>query len=298
MISRYVKHIEIEDGVFAVFHSLLCKPPYVDGDELQRILNDEIESFNEEEQTALYERGIFLRDATLDARAYELLVDARNKRLNVAPVLYLIPTSGCNLACRYSIIGKMDSPATRSTMSWEVANTAIDKTQKPIASSLYKTGDQSVYEDAMRAVDLLRKHDVSFSFSVTLSDALLNAEEEFLRWALEQQIAINFNLAHYADKDAPWQDYYPKASKFLLRAYDKLQRGGLVESRVERRIESFRDRSFCFADCAAVGGSQFVVCPNGDVCVCQAYWNQNRNRCGNSLTDEVVDFFQTDEYRL
>ena len=97
MISRYVKHIEIEDGVFAVFHSLLCKPPYVDGDELQRILNDEIESFNEEEQTALYERGIFLRDATLDARAYELLVDARNKRLNVAPVLYLIPTSGCNL---------------------------------------------------------------------------------------------------------------------------------------------------------------------------------------------------------
>lgn len=184
-------------------------------------------------------------------------------------------------------------------MSWEVAKTAIDKTQKIAdASRLYKTGDQSFYEDAMRAVDLLRKHDVSFSFSVTLSDALLNAEEEFLRWALEQQIAINFNLAHYAEKDAPWQDYYLKASKFLLRAYDKLQRGGIVESRVERRIESFRDRSFCFADCAAVGGSQFVVCPNGDVCVCQAYWNQNRNRCGNILTDEFVDFFQTDEYRL
>lgn len=376
MLSKYTKKIEIKDGTFAVFNSLLCEPVYMNTHEVQQLFNEILDVFSPEEQASLYDRGILVRDEERDKKAYETLYNAFKETLNIVSLMYLMPTSSCNLACKYCFVGKLDSPEHRKIMSWDTAKVAIDKfvahlssraisegriifyggeptigwdlivkcaryintnkfpvkiqivvisngtlmTKKEVmeakeldiefgisidgpkdvndSSRIFKSNSLSVYDRAMETIELLKKNNVKLGLSVTISEYYLDHEDEIINWLVGMKLPTNFNLLHYTNKNVNWELYYRKASKFILRVYDTLKQHSILEGRVQRKVESFYNRQFRFGDCAALGGNQITVCPDGEICICHGYWNMKEHKCGNILQDELTDIFQTDEFKL
>jgi uncharacterized protein len=64
---------------------------------------------------------------------------------------------------------------------------------------------------------------------------------------------------------------------------------GYSEDRIRRKYSSFYEKDFKYSDCAAKGGNQFAVKPNGDIVICHGYWNTKENRIGNINSDITVD---------
>ena len=57
----------------------------------------------------------------------------------------------------------------------------------------------------------------------------------------------------------------------LIESYELLNPLDIRDGRLARKIDSFTDNNFKFADCATVGANQLTVKPNGDVTVCHGY---------------------------
>ena len=101
----------------------------------------------------------------------------------------------------------------------------------------------------------------------------------------------------FTEKGADWKNYYKHASKFLIKAYEVLKQNNIQDDRVQRKVESFYERQFKFSDCAAMGGNQLTVRPNGDVCVCHGYWNTDRDTCGNININSFEEILGSESYQ-
>ena len=61
------------------------------------------------------------------------------------------------------------------------------------------------------------------------------------------------------------QEYNEKASQFILDEFVELRKRGIYEDRIMRKLKSFTKSQVYFSDCAATGGGQIVIAPNGQV---------------------------------
>jgi uncharacterized protein len=162
---------------------------------------------------------------------------------------------------------------------------------------LFKNSDSSVYEIVMRNIKVLRENDINFSLSITLSEDSLE-DKNFLEWLKLMNVKnIGFNLMHYTEKTGNWKKYYRNVSKFLFKAYDYLNKDGVVEDRILRKIRSFFKKEFRYSDCGAVGGQQLTIKPDGDVAVCHACWNSSIDVCGNINKNSFEEIIETDIYK-
>lgn len=130
------------------------------------------------------------------------------------------------------------------------------------------------YGRVSEAITRLRLAGIGFSFSITISEAMVEHQDEMLDWIKSTAAkSINFNLLHFeaGAEEVRWSAYYRDASEFLIRSFEELKELGFSESRIRRKIDSFVKKSFRYCDCAAASASQLTVKPNGDVCVCHAF---------------------------
>ena len=163
---------------------------------------------------------------------------------------------------------------------------------------LFKQGDFSVYSVVMQNMQKLSERGIDFSLSVTLSEYFINNQKEALDWLIKLNVpSINFNLMRFSDSNCDWKSYYKKATKFLIKAYELLKSNRIQDDRVHRKVESFHNRQFKFSDCAAMGGNQLTIRPNGDVCVCHGYWNSERDNCGNIKTQSFKEIMASPAYK-
>lgn len=155
----------------------------------------------------------------------------------------------------------------------------------------------SVYDTVIPKIKKLQERNINFGLSVTISDTTLD-DDTFLPWVKSLGIeAVNYNLMQFHNKDADWKTYIPKATKLLFESYDFLADTPTKDNRLARKIIAFHSPSFCYSDCAASGGQQLVVRPNGDLSVCHGYWNTPKEICGNINKDSFETIFKNKFYK-
>lgn len=154
---------------------------------------------------------------------------------------------------------------------------------------IYKHAERSVYDRVMYSIKILKEYGCKFGLSITVSDAILNAQDEVIEWLKGLEISgIYFNLYHYT-KNEMWKERSNKTIAFLIKAQLALKEKGIYDGRIQRQIESVCNKEFKFSDCGAVGLNQIVVKPDGDVLVCQCDYSAKDNYLGNIVSDSIDD---------
>ena len=154
---------------------------------------------------------------------------------------------------------------------------------------IFKNNNNSVYDIVVKNIDRLKTSYVNFGLSITISKDVLN-DKQFFPWLKSLGVKdVSYNLLHFNTIDPEFEDYYKKASKFLLKSNEVLKNTGIIEDRLNRKINAFHSKSMKFNDCAAVGGQQICVDPNGNVTVCHGFWHTQEDRCGNINLDSLQE---------
>ncbi len=164
---------------------------------------------------------------------------------------------------------------------------------------IFKSGsDKSVYDTIINKITLLNNNHINVGLSVTLTKEILNNQDSFLEWLKNLGVKdINYNLLHFTEKDESWKDYYTKASKFLFKSNELLQKYSIVDDRLQRKIRAFNSKEFKYNDCGAIGGHQLCFSPNGDVTVCHGYWHSGKEKCGNINTNSFDEIINTENFK-
>lgn len=163
---------------------------------------------------------------------------------------------------------------------------------------IYKNSEKSVYSDVMSTIQLFEQYNVKYGLSITVSKQLLENQETVLFWLKNiKKSNIFFNLYHFTEKD-DWNGYYSDACEFLIKAYEYLSPYGIVDGRITRKIDSFANEVFKFADCASNGGNQITIKPNGMVCVCHGYLKTSQHELGNILDLNLNELKNSNEFKF
>ncbi len=165
---------------------------------------------------------------------------------------------------------------------------------------VYKNSDIGSYDKVFEKIRILQSRNVNFGLSITLSKETLEHQQEFFDWLRELNVkSISYNLLHFTEKDPDFKQYYRDATKFICKSNDKLYDEGFDEDRIKRKYDAFYNRKFKFADCAAIGGNQIALLPNGDIEVCHGLWNRKREHILNIKNVKSFDEIKkTKEYKF
>ena len=154
------------------------------------------------------------------------------------------------------------------------------------------------YDIVEKNIKKLEKKDVDYGLSITVSNKLLEKQDEFLKWLEElKPKSFSYNMMHYTYKTNEWKKYYVDVTKFLIKSNNLMFDKGYSEDRIRRKYVAFYDRDFKYSDCAARGGNQFTVKPDGNIVICHGLWNTKENIIGNiNEIDSINDIFKSKRY--
>lgn len=155
----------------------------------------------------------------------------------------------------------------------------------------YKNGKLG-YEDIIKAVETAKKNNSDFGLSMTLSQEALKESDKIFELIDKYEIkSMGFNILLTDKKYSVPDEYFVNASKFIIEAFKKFRNKGVYEDRAMRKVNAFVKHDLHLQDCAAEGGNQLVIAPNGDVGLCQGYLSTRE-----TFVTNINDFdFKTDE---
>lgn len=144
----------------------------------------------------------------------------------------------------------------------------------------YIIDNKSVYDDVFNKIELLKKHKCDFGLSITISNEILNNQDEIISWLKECGVNnISYNMLHYTWKVSNWEDYYLEATRFICKSY--LKNKDCIEGSIQSKINYLLQEKFCFFGCSAIGKRQIVVKPNGDICICHGQFRDDNSTFSN-----------------
>lgn len=363
-LSSYAHWIEIIDGEYALFNSILMQIVFVNEEQLNKIKNFDV---NNEEEELLIELGIYSKDNSMLDEIYNDLSTEIKKQSKKLSIMYLNISTFCNLACKYCFVE--NNPITNNCfqkMDFATAKIAVDKFINEIKKSktddpqiiiyggepltnfellqkiiqyirkrkkdlavtiitngtllrkkeilflkqnkvgigisldgpknindknrIFRSGIGSVYDSAVEGIKLLNEYDCNYCVSATVTNDVLDNQEEVFEWIRDLKIKnIFWNLYHYSTcvSEGEWGKYYKRMTDFILNMYLKLDAINVDEERVKEQLKLFLDKKFKFHNCGAVGLNQITVQPDGNVCICQGDSRSSDAIVGNVITDEI-----------
>ncbi len=164
---------------------------------------------------------------------------------------------------------------------------------------VYRVSGKSVYDEVMKKFPMLKMEKCKFGLSITVSNDFLDHQDEVLSWLKKLNVkSIFYNLYHYTSYDDKWEEYYKRASSFLIKSYECLSSKNIYDGRLIRKIDSMLNEEFKFSDCGAIGGNQITVKPNGDLCVCHGYLKTDKYVIGNIKETSIKDVLNSDEMKF
>ena len=125
--SKYLKFIKVNENTYAIFNNLLIDVIYVNKSIFNLIKKEQYDKIPEKTIKNLINKGIIVRDESLDSEALEVIKSyylKTNKRIDT---LYLIVAQGCNLGCKYCFAENENGNWKNSKMNFDVAKVSIDK---------------------------------------------------------------------------------------------------------------------------------------------------------------------------
>lgn len=163
------------------------------------------------------------------------------------------------------------------------------------ANRIYRKGEKSVYDTVIKTVNKIEAAEIPYCFSITISKTLLKNKDRYFNWIKGLQTKeIFYNLYHYgyAEDSSDWEAFYTEMCQFLIESYETLNPLGIKDGRLARKIDSFTDNLFKFADCATIGANQLTIKPNGNVVICHGYCKTDKNILGNIFDFSIEELIQ------
>lgn len=145
------------------------------------------------------------------------------------------------------------------------------------------------YDDIIKGLEIAKKHACNVGLSITLSQEALAESQKVFDLIRKYDIkSIGFNIL-LTDKnyDAP-DEYFVKASQFIIEAYKIFRESGVYEDRAMRKVNAFVEHKLHYQDCGAEGGNQLVVAPDGTIGLCQGYLS-SRETFVTNVDDDSFD---------
>jgi uncharacterized protein len=142
---------------------------------------------------------------------------------------------------------------------------------------------QPTYEYIKRGIDICKQHYLPVSLSVTLSEESLANPEKLMEALLSEHCvdSLGFNMLYTDSHYNVGKDYDSLASAFIIDAFKVFRQKNIAEDRILRKVDAFTKSEVYFFDCAATGGNQIIIAPDGAIGICHGFLNSR-------------DFFITD----
>lgn len=127
----------------------------------------------------------------------------------------------------------------------------------------------SIYGRLMKKLALAHKLEYNIGLSITLTESLLNHIDDLIDFLQKYGLhSVCFNILHIAPGYHIGDDYYEKATDFIIRFYEKTKSIPIYEERFFRKLNTFINGGIYYSDCAATSESQIVIAPSGSVGIC------------------------------
>lgn len=127
----------------------------------------------------------------------------------------------------------------------------------------------NVFNKILKTLDMCKNIGVAVSLSVTLSEETIKDTKAILELVDKYEItSFGFNIMMSDENFIVPQEYNEKAAQFILDEFIELRKRGIYEDRIMRKLKAFTKSQVYFSDCAATGGGQIVIAPNGQVGIC------------------------------
>ena len=137
---------------------------------------------------------------------------------------------------------------------------------------------EPAYESILQGIKESKKAGVEFGLSITLSEQALQEKDSIISLINEYEIkGIGYNILNTDKSFSVASDYYERASNFIVDSFRTLRYKGIYEDRIMRKVKAFSEHQLLYFDCAAEGGHQIVVAPNGDIGICHGYLSSRKN---------------------
>jgi uncharacterized protein len=147
--------------------------------------------------------------------------------------------------------------------------------------------NQGTYNQAIAGLGLLRAVGIDPGVSCTIPPSSIPHFQEILDWFLMQGVRnLGFNLVTRPAGGYNSEDYYRAATNLLLQAFSEFREHGIFEDRIMRKVRAFAEAKPYPFDCAACGGAQMVVAPDGQIGICHALLGTRETFVG-SVTDRA-----------
>lgn len=127
----------------------------------------------------------------------------------------------------------------------------------------------NVFSKILNTLDMCKRVGVDISLSVTLSEETIKNTKDILELVDKYGVrSFGFNIMMSDENFVIPQEYNEKAAQFIIDEFIELRKRGIYEDRIMRKLKAFSKSQVYFSDCAATGGGQIVVAPNGQVGIC------------------------------
>lgn len=141
-------------------------------------------------------------------------------------------------------------------------------TEKANSMRVDRAGN-AVFFQVLKTLDMCKMLNIDVSLSVTLSEETIKNTKDILNLIDNYGIkSFGFNIMMSDENFTVPHEYNEAAAQFIIDEFVELRKRGIYEDRIMRKLKAFSKAQIYFSDCAATGGGQIVVAPNGQVGIC------------------------------
>ena len=161
-------------------------------------------------------------------------------------------------------------------------------TEKANSCRKFHNGEYG-FNKIINGIEIAKRNNCNFGLSMTLSEDALKEKDKIYDLLDKYNInSIGFNIL-LTDKNYSVPDsYFIEASSFLVEAYKVFRQKGIYEDRMMRKVDAFVNHRLYLQDCAAQGGNQIIIAPNGEIGLCHGYLSTREtfvDKVGNDSFD-------------
>ena len=149
-------------------------------------------------------------------------------------------------------------------------NISIDGSTRAANSMRVYPSGREAYDKIIEALDLCKRLGMPPSLSITLSEQTIEDLPGLLELLQKYDVrGLGYNILLSSDDFELPEEYYEKASQFIIDSFEVFRKVGIYEDRIMRKLNCFANAQIYFSDCGATAGGQLVFTPDGRVGVCQ-----------------------------
>ncbi len=135
------------------------------------------------------------------------------------------------------------------------------------------------YGRVVEVLDLFNSLDVPApSLSITLSEKTIEDLPRMVELIKKYRIkGFGYNILLSKGDESKSDEYYQRASQFIVDSFRALRGDGVYEDRIMRKLNAFTSARIHFSDCGATSGGQILFAPDGRIGICQGLMADDEN---------------------